>query len=408
MQVTEFETQTFHEYPVPCDKVSALKDEVKRLNKKARKLKTPGDFLTIEVGAPYIRERIEYNPATRAEETVRDLVSDVKIFGQVPCVVNEGDDFEVLCILARVKGTKPQRNLVIGAPEGGFFQGIIDFANNPIHCDHCNQKRKRNYGMVIRHNGKVKVIGKTCRDDYFSKDTAQLLWSLWNIRRELDDCFDDGGCILKSLGTDTTSYLCKVLDVLSGSSFVPMSQEGMGTPPTRIVVDGLNWNSSMVEHLPKALELLDWAKNREVKTEFDLNLQSAALSSCTSSLTRGILCYLGVAKDREEQRALEQAKRAEETKDSDFVGEIKQRLEFTVTLVGHRTSEGYYGTTTIWGMVDDSGNVLTCFASGWINDFYDDCNKPLIGESFKIKGTVKEHSTFRDVKQTTLSRVVVL
>ena len=411
MRVTEFETQTFHEYHVPANKVGQLKAEVLRLNKKAKKLNTPGDFLTIAVGSPYVKSEYETNPFTGAEERVTRVLCDVTISGQVPCVVNDGDDFEVLCILQRVKGTNPQRNLII-SPKRDFFQGeafsSVHFANNPINCDHCGQNRKRNYGMVIRHNGEVKVIGKTCRDDYFSKDTAQLLWGLWNIRHELDACFDESGCTFKGGDLDTLSYLCKVLHVLSDSAFVPMSQEGMGTPPTRILVDDTNWADVMGDYYPKALELLNWAKSREVKNEFDENLKTAALSLTASSLTKGLLCFLGVAKDREEQRALEKAKQAEQTKDSDFVGEIKQRLEFAVTLTTHRTTEGHYGTTNIWGMVDDSGNVLTWFASSGVDDFYNDRNEPLIGESIKIKGTVKDHTVFREKKQTILNRVAVI
>ena len=52
-------------------------------------------------------------------------------------------------------------------------------------------------------------------------------------------------------------------------------------------------------------------------------------------------------------------------------------------------------TTYLWKIVGKDGNVYTWKTSRW----FDEDKAPA-----EIKGTVKEHKTFRDVKQTDLTR----
>ena len=80
---------------------------------------------------------------------------------------------------------------------------------------------------------------------------------------------------------------------------------------------------------------------------------------------------------------------------SEYVGKPGDRLEVEIEVVGFRRIDGYYGSSNIITMEDANGNVYV-----WITS----ARSWQVGEKKVIKGTVKEHKTFRNVKQTYLTR----
>ncbi len=88
--------------------------------------------------------------------------------------------------------------------------------------------------------------------------------------------------------------------------------------------------------------------------------------------------------------------RDEEGRASEYVGEIKERLEFEAEVTGVYGTEGFYGHTDIVKFKDADRNLFTWFASD-----YTDLER---GDRISIKGTIKKHDEFRDIKQTVLTR----
>lgn len=81
---------------------------------------------------------------------------------------------------------------------------------------------------------------------------------------------------------------------------------------------------------------------------------------------------------------------------SEFIGEIGERLDLTITVTGSRTIENsIYGHSVVHTMEDENGNVFI-----WITSAK---NWP-VGSVKKIRGTIKEHKTFKNVKQNILTR----
>ena len=84
---------------------------------------------------------------------------------------------------------------------------------------------------------------------------------------------------------------------------------------------------------------------------------------------------------------------------SEYVGEIKERLrDLCVTLTAVRTFDGYYGTTFIYTF-DYNENVLV-----WMTSSYKEIE---VGDEVFLTGTVKEHSEYKGVKQTKMSRCII-
>lgn len=81
--------------------------------------------------------------------------------------------------------------------------------------------------------------------------------------------------------------------------------------------------------------------------------------------------------------------------DSVFIGEIGERLELVLTVEKAIPLEGYYGNSTMHVMRDYDGNcfIWTTAAKSWEPE-----------TEHHLVGTVKEHKTYRNVKQTILTR----
>ena len=81
---------------------------------------------------------------------------------------------------------------------------------------------------------------------------------------------------------------------------------------------------------------------------------------------------------------------------SEYVGRIGERIEIDITVTKIVTLEGSrYGTQYLFEMIDENENVYI-----WITS----AQKLTINEKYHLRGTVKEHSIYRNVKQTVLTR----
>lgn len=90
------------------------------------------------------------------------------------------------------------------------------------------------------------------------------------------------------------------------------------------------------------------------------------------------------------------AERKELDDASDFVSEVGVRIEFEAQVIGVYGVEGNFGPYDIVKFRDNDGNLFTWFAAG-----HSDLER---GDRISIKGTVKDHDTYRGVKQTILTR----
>lgn len=103
------------------------------------------------------------------------------------------------------------------------------------------------------------------------------------------------------------------------------------------------------------------------------------------------------------------------TVDSEYIGEVGQRITAKVRLVktahySQRSFSGYGTTTTyIYTFKDENGNALIWKTTSILDHEIDTGNgiifRPILeDEEITLKGTVKEHSTYKGEKQTVLTR----
>lgn len=101
-----------------------------------------------------------------------------------------------------------------------------------------------------------------------------------------------------------------------------------------------------------------------------------------------------------------------------YVGEPKKRMDFTLTLVSDRTFDGYYGTTHAYQLADEDGNCIVWMTTSQFGMWVDaatygfDGNGDIwayaeVGDKVTIRATIKEHSEYRGIKQTVITRAQV-
>lgn len=98
---------------------------------------------------------------------------------------------------------------------------------------------------------------------------------------------------------------------------------------------------------------------------------------------------------RNDIREIVEARRPAPARTSEYIGKEGDKLELEVTHKHTGSYDTFYGTTYIHSFEDADGNILV-----WKTSAYGGFEK----DQLKIKGTVKEHSEYRGVKQTVLTR----
>ena len=84
---------------------------------------------------------------------------------------------------------------------------------------------------------------------------------------------------------------------------------------------------------------------------------------------------------------------------SEWVGEIKDKITLPLTCTKVRHFMNMYGTSTFYTFEDENKNVFT-----WTTQTSKDIQE---GQTYLVSGRVKEHTTYRNVKQTALTRCTI-
>ena len=84
---------------------------------------------------------------------------------------------------------------------------------------------------------------------------------------------------------------------------------------------------------------------------------------------------------------------------SEHYGTIGERVNLTLTVTKTIPLDGYYGRSTMHLFTDENQNVFV-----WTTG----ARSLTVGETYNIRGSIKGHEVFRNVKQTSLTRCAVV
>ena len=303
-------------------------------------------------------------------------------------------------------------------------------ASNPI-CEHCNSNRTRTATFIIMNTttGEFKQVGKSCLMDFtngLSANAAAWFASLKEVFKEAEEA-PLSSCGYSERYYDTAELLSYAAEVIRKFGYVKTDHSGQSTKER--TMDFLMVNKGLTKWMPEdeinrikrdmekvnfnpdsaeAKEMVNtassWISAQEASNDYLHNLKTVCSLKYNPWNRIGILVSLFPTFNRDlevqAKKAEAEAKAKAEAQTSNHNGKIGDRIQVNVQSVKCLTSWencfGYYPTTTyLYKITDQNGNVYTWKTSTFLNED----NLPQM-----ITGTVKEHSEFRGVKQTALTR----
>lgn len=304
--------------------------------------------------------------------------------------------------------------------------------SDPV-CEHCNSNRPRSSTFIVMNavTGEFKQVGKSCLMDFtngLSASTAAWFSSLKEVFEEAAEA--PVSCGYGERYYDTTEALSYAAETIRKFGYVKSDGSGYSTKERtmgflmvskgmtrwmpeaelnriRRDMEKVSFNPDSAEAKEMVSSALAWINSQEAINDYMHNLKTVCSLNYNPWNRIGILVSLFPTFNREleiqARKAEAEAKAKKEAQNSKHVGSVGDRIQINVQSVKCLTSWvntfGYYPTTTyLYKIVDQEGNVFTWKTS----NFIDEENLPKM-----IKGTVKEHSEFRGVKQTVLTRCKV-
>lgn len=324
-------------------------------------------------------------------------------------------------------------------PNGNILNRVEDveipsrYYDGELYCEHCRTHRARKDAYIIRDltTGDFRQVGKNCLYDYTHGLNAEFIAAYESAFHDLDEAqvYSGGGL---DTYLNTREFLMFCAETITHFGYVKSDHSGECTrdramkfygmehgwyrgrydgelaKAIRREMEKVGFDATRPANAEKVAAALDWLAAQDHSGNYMHNLNVVCGLDFTETKNAGILCSLFPTYDRELEREAERAERARKAeleKVSEYQGEIGKRIEFTpvearVVTSWENTYSPYGGMVYIWKIKDGDGNVYTWKTS---NEFRED----RYGETIlpaTIKGTVKEHKVFRDVKQTELTR----
>lgn len=381
-------------FTVLLQNVEILNDVFAKINKKA-----------VKNGLETIRFSLCSDPYTNE---FKEEVVDIEVFGLYPKIGN----YKLVAVLENVEGG----NLIKAVPGEELPK---KYRENAFFCDHCGHNRYRKEVVVVRDvdSGEYKQVGKTCLKDFLGADLESIVSFFSYFVEEMEKASDKDheysfGYVPKVVTTERfMGVLCKVMRKVGYLSKKNAENGGISTSSLmydilfgcsprsesyRIIRDN-ELKELSDEDIEYGKEVLKYWRNIDGDSDFEYNMKLIMSSNTLASNRFGYASCTVAGYERyiEKENA---KKKAKEESTSDWVGNLKERIEVEVECLASRTFDGYYGLTTMLRFIDGDGNIFVWFASGGI-DWVD------VGDKLVVKGTVKKHDEYNGVKQTVINRV---
>lgn len=288
-----------------------------------------------------------------------------------------------------------------------------EYKDTDFRCDHCKRSVYRNSVVVIENEkGERKVVGTNCVKEYTNGLDGALIFQHASFVMEFrkrclsgEICLEN--CISESADGDDLLFwgvpVPFMYNVRKALAVAFKAVRTLGYTKT----DEPNSTKSVVqaeyfegwydeEDLTKADAAIAWIKGLPLDRcdEYLFNLQKIATVELCGRGHIGFLASMPVAY----AKAVE-VKVLKDKPKSEYIGEVGEKVELQAVLTKSISYQSAFGTGYFHMFADEKGNVLKWSTNKWL--------KIHEGAKVTLKGTIKEHSEHRGVKQTVLTRCKV-
>jgi len=405
-----------NEFRIAEGRMAELVSKFAKLNKKADKLGVvPVSFKIVETETVKVLDK-EGTPTGKVK-----IFTIITVSGDAP-KLNGWTFAATLEHHASDDGTSI--NLLRKVP--GFGQDLphIFRTRGPEHCDHCLTKRLRNDTFVVynEENDDWKQVGRTCLRDFLGHSSPEAvaryctyLVSLdlgnedfWGDERgdKWEPMFSHDEVIARTIVLiDQDGWMSRGQSRNTGVAATADGVWSWLNPPTHPQAlrhwEKAFGNLEISEaDRAKAQKVIEWSEELGGDDPNDLgdylfNLRQSFRLAAVGDRQMGIVASAVSTYERAMEKEIKRRQFAKLGENSDHMGQPKDRLDLTVTILSVFDHDGYYGVSHIHKMVTDEGNVVTWFASKERLD---------VGATYKGKATVKKHGEYKGTKETTVTR----
>jgi hypothetical protein len=288
-----------------------------------------------------------------------------------------------------------------------------EFWESKGNCDHCNTNRVRNSTFILKNEaGAYKQVGGSCIKDFSGyANPSDLNW-VFSIDSQINDELYNYDLEKLSFGAGADIYK---VDTVLARSIVYISKYGYISRATASETGSMStadeikstfsknqteWTKSIIDSsflvADKVLEILtfvkSWNEEKQNSSEFNRNLFNFVTRGVCRSKDFGYICCLPVVY-KKHQESLESVNSLNE-----HVGSVGDVFQNQLTVKAIRIGEGFaYNTISVFYTFSDAeGRKYK-----WITSKTHGLNE---GDSVTIKGKIKGHSEWKDIKFTDLTR----
>jgi hypothetical protein len=401
---------------VPVGRLASLQQLIAKLNKKAVK---------------WGLEEIIFLPMEERDVpvTIRDFDGEpytVNVLCRTVLIVNPIPKINGWTLAARyvdVDGDGIPKVTVIEKMNTPELRAILETISMKV-CEHCNvnRARKRGYVLFNEETGEYKQVGSTCIMDFLGSTRPEMFEKYFGAEAQLIPFAFDGELYEGNYANYNFTY--PVVDIIAEAIAVCeisgcyVSRERAEENELRMEQDQafnaqhLRSTTELVsdvflnprnvkrangDHRAKAQEILEWCKTFVTTDAYDVNNQW--MWKMMNIITRkentseiGIVASVIALYNRMTE--------VKQETNSQFVGEIKERRDFVLTLDRKLEKNGQFGTTYMFFCKDEDGNDVNVTSSNWIDW--------TPGETKTLKGTIKSHNDHPKFgKSTWINRVKI-
>lgn len=289
------------------------------------------------------------------------------------------------------------------------------YTSKPV-CEHChsNRYRKDTYIVMNEETGEFKQVGKSCLRDFTNGMSAEAVAMYAAAFDELieGEANCGSGSWTAYLNTEEFAKYAAEAVLRFGykkrEDFVYSTAQraldyyntdrgflrGRWADKAREEMEQVGFDAESEEAVDLAQKALEWVKGQEETSNYMHNLRTVSTLEYVQDRNAGILASLIQAyrRWRAQEDAREAARKAAEA--SVWVGNIGDKITIEVSEVTAVTGwETQWGYTRLYKIVDEAGNVYTWKTATTVKT-----------DTKKLTGTVKNHTEFRGVKQTEITR----
>jgi len=138
------------------------------------------------------------------------------------------------------------------------------------------------------------------------------------------------------------------------------------------------------------------------RSDFEQNLYIALKKDHVNRKTAGIVASLVAGWQREVAKVTQAKEDAK--KSNEFILEVGERTNLTLTLTYQRSFPGDFGARVLHHFEDDKGNLVVWWGGDYFSDSGASATVADIGDKVSANWTVKKLETYKGRKQTVVTR----